>query len=38
MSQPDNHVSPRTKAIGISVCLAVVVFIPVAYLFAIATQ
>lgn len=38
MSDQDNHVSPRAKAIGIGVCLAIVVFLPVAYLLSLAAQ
>lgn len=38
MTQPDNNVSPRTKKIGVAVCLAVVVFFPVAYLLSLMAQ
>lgn len=36
--EPDNNVSERAKRIGIGFCIAVAVFIPVAYLFSLAGQ
>lgn len=31
MTEPDNHVSPRTKRIALYVVLAIVIFVPMSY-------